>query len=43
MAPFHMAPLRVTLKGQSRSHRFSMAYTGSKSIQDKHRVVIADG
>ena len=32
----------VTLKGQSRSDRFSMAYI-SKSIQDNHRVTIGDG
>ena len=32
----------LTLKGQSRSHMFSMAYI-SKSIQDNHRVTIDDG
>ena len=38
----HLAPLSLTLKGQSRSHRFSMAYI-SKSIQDSHKVTIDDG
>ena len=39
---FHLAPLSLTLKGQSMSHRFSMAYI-SISIQDNHSVTIGDG
>ena len=42
---FHLALFSLTLsdlKGQSRSHTFSVAYI-SKSIQDNHRVTIDDG